>query len=80
MTISVPGSSKKGLSGFFGRKTKTETNNPVSKKQLNARQLAGLFDSNVKAAKRAKPAKLNETEIEDRAQLSSLRGALYAKD
>ncbi len=79
MTISLPGSSKKGLSGLFGRK-KTEVTKPVSKKQLNARQLAGLFDSNVKAGNRAKPAKLNETEIEDRAQLSSLRGALYSKD
>ena len=80
MTISLPGSSKKGFSSLFGRKKTATTTKPVSKKQLSPRQVAGLFDTNVKAAKRAKPAKLNESEMEDQAQLSSLRGALYSKD
>ena len=80
MTISLPGSSKKGLTGLFGRKKSSPMTKPISKKQLSPRQLAGLFDTNVQAAKAAKPAKLNESEQLDQERLSSLRGALYSKD
>ncbi len=79
MTISLPGSNKGGLAGLFGRK-KAANATPVAKKQLNARQMANLFDKEARAKKPVKPAKLSETEKNAGAQLTSLRGALYADD
>ncbi|MEM8537019.1 MAG: hypothetical protein AAGF56_04070 [Pseudomonadota bacterium] len=79
MTISFPGSSRKGLGGLLGRKKKRELFEPTAKKQLGGEQVARLFDKRMRPAE-TKPAKLNETEQEASAQQSSLRGALYSSD
>ena len=80
MTISLPGSSNRGLSGLLGRKKKLDSGKPAAKKQLNGEQVAKLFDKQARMVKPAKPAKLNASEKHDRAQLSSLRGALYSEE
>ncbi|MEL6839042.1 MAG: hypothetical protein AAFP85_07100 [Pseudomonadota bacterium] len=82
MTISLPGSSKRGLSSLLGRK-KTEPGLKIEpKKKLEGHEVARLFDKKSRAAeaKPIKPAKLNETEKQDRERLSNLRGALYSGD
>ncbi|MDX8348856.1 hypothetical protein SLH49_12785 [Cognatiyoonia sp. IB215446] len=82
MTISLPGSSKRSLSGLFGRK-KAEAGTQVQpKKKLEGHEVARLFDKKSRAAeaKPVKPAKLNDTEKQDRERLSNLRGALYSQD
>lgn len=78
MTISLPGSSRKGLTGLFKRKSDTKNARPVAKKQLGGSDVAKLFDKKMRTAKATKPAKLSETEINASEQLSSLRGALYS--
>ncbi|MEO0929780.1 MAG: hypothetical protein AAFY14_03890 [Pseudomonadota bacterium] len=52
------------------------------KKKLEGHEVARLFDKKSRAAeaKPIKPAKLNETEKQDRERLSNLRGALYSGD
>lgn len=80
MTISLPGPSKRGLSGLLGRKKKLEVIKPAAQKQLGAQQLAMLFDKKARADKTVAPAKLNATEQKESAQLSTLRGALYSDD
>lgn len=80
MTISLPGSSKKGLSGLIGRKNKSSAGLPKSKKQLDGAQVARLFNKEVRNAKPIKPAKLSDREKNAQTQLTSLRGALYADD
>lgn len=82
MTISLPGSSKRGLSGLLGRK-KTDTGIKIEpKKKLEGHEVARLFDKRSRAAeaKPLKPAKLNDGEKQDRERISSLRGALYSRD
>ncbi len=78
MTISLPGSSKKGLSGLLSRQKRSRTGKAAAKKKLDGLQVAKLFDKQARAAKPAKPAKLNEIEQQDSARLTSLRGALYS--
>lgn len=80
MTISLPGSNNRGLSGLLSRKKKEEPARPTAKKQLDGQQLAKLFDKGARAIKAARPAKLNDSEKQDVARLSSLRGALYSDD
>lgn len=80
MTISLPGPSKRGLSGLLGRMKKQDVIKPAAQKQLGAQQVARLFDKQARDAKLVKPAKLNATEQRESAQLSSLRGALYSDD
>ncbi len=80
MTISLPGPSKRGLSGLIGRMKKQDVIKPAAQKQLGAQQVARLFDKQARDAKLVKPAKLNATEQRESAQLSSLRGALYSDD
>lgn len=80
MTISLPGSSKKGLSGLFKRKAEPKAARPTAKNQLDGQQLAKLFDKKARTAKPVKPAKLSETEIDASKRLSSMRGALYSKN
>lgn len=80
MTIALPGSSKKGLGGLFGRKSKSEIKSPTAEKQLSAVQVAKMFSKGTRPEMAVNPRKMNETEKEDRAQLGNLRGALYAKD
>jgi hypothetical protein len=79
MTISLPGSSRGGL---FGRKKKKalDLNITRTKAPLEGEQLARLFDKSTPKPKAVKPAKMNASETRDRDRLSSLRGALYAKD
>lgn len=77
MTISLPGSSKRGL---FGRKKKQQDGKPTAQKQLDGHELAKLFDKEARASKLAKGPKLNESEKLEIARLSNLRGALYSKD
>lgn len=77
MTISLPGSSKKGL---FGRKSKPFVGPRKAKKQLDGNDVARLFDKDVRNAKPVKPAKLSDTEKNAQAQLTNLRGALYAEE
>lgn len=78
MTISLPGSARGGL---FGRKKKSlNLNISKTKTPLEGEQLARLFDKSTQKPKAVKPAKMNATETRERDRLSSLRGALYAKD
>lgn len=79
MTISLPGSSRKGLTGLFKRKSDDKTARAVSKKKLGGSDLAKLFDKQARTAKAAKPAKLSDSEISASEQLSNLRGALYSE-
>ncbi len=79
MTISLPGSSRKGLTGLFKRKADEKVARPAAKKQLGGSDIAKLFDKQARTARAAKPAKLSETEIDASVQMSSLRGALYSK-
>ena len=79
MTISLPGSSKKGLGSLLGKKKKRELFKPTAKKQLGGEQVARLFDKKTRPAQ-SKPAKLNDTEQQASAQQSGLRGALYSND
>jgi hypothetical protein len=79
MTISLPGSSRKGLTGLFKRSANTVAKRPMAKKQLGGSDLAKLFDKQARTAKPVKPAKLSEGELNASEQLSSLRGALYSK-
>jgi len=78
MTISIPGSKKRGLAGLLGRKKPETVVAPAAKKQLQGSQVAKLFDKREREKKPLRPAKLNANEKHDRAQLSSLRGALYS--
>ncbi|MEM9786850.1 MAG: hypothetical protein AAF801_10150 [Pseudomonadota bacterium] len=82
MTISLPGSSKRGLSSLLGRKKAEPGLKIEPKKKLEGHEVARLFDKKSRAAeaKPIKPAKLNETEKQDRERLSNLRGALYSGD
>ena len=80
MTIALPGSSKKGFGGLFGRKAKVEKKAPTAEKQLSRQQVAKMFSAKPAVTEDVKPAKLNAGERQDRAQLGSLRGALYSKD
>ena len=80
MTIALPGSSKKGIGGLFGRKAKVEKKLPVAEKQLSRQQVAKMFSAKPEAREPVKPAKLNDVERQDRAQLGSLRGALYSDE
>lgn len=81
MTIALPGSSKFGL---FGRKRREEkdASTTATQKTLRPEDVAKLFTQEMRAeaAKNAKPAKLNDSEKQDRDRMSSLRGALYSKD
>ncbi|PJI91718.1 hypothetical protein BC777_0552 [Yoonia maricola] len=78
MTISLPGSSKKGLTGLFKRKADQKSASPTAKRQLGGNDIAKLFDKKARTAKAVKPAKLSDTEINASEQLSNLRGALYS--
>ena len=78
MTISLPGASRKGLTGLFKRKADDKALRSVSKKKLGGSDLAKLFDKQARVAKATKPAKLSDTEISASEQLSSMRGALYS--
>ena len=82
MTISLPGSSKRGLSGLFGRKKTDSGITLAPKKKLEGREIARLFDKQTRAAaaRPVKPAKLNEGEKQDQGRISRLRGALYSND
>ncbi|KJZ20058.1 hypothetical protein [Loktanella sp. S4079] len=80
MTIALPGSSKKGIGGLFGRKSKSEKKAPTAEKQLTPEQVAKMFNKDAAAARAAKPTKLNDVEKRDQERLGSLRGALYSKD
>jgi hypothetical protein len=82
MSISLPGSSKRGLAGLFGQKSRDEGKKVSPKKTLDGHEVAKLFDkaTRAKVAQSSKPAKLNDGEKQDRDRLSSLRGALYSSD
>lgn len=79
MTISLPGSSRKGLSGLFKRKSDTKGMKPTAKRQLGGNDLARLFDKKMRTSKPVKPAKLSDTEVNASEQMTNLRGALYSK-
>ena len=81
MTIALPGTTKRGLSGLLGRKrreTGMTGKKVTTEKQLGRHEVAKLFSQDRKTAVEAKPAKLNESEKKDRDRLNSLRGALYS--
>ena len=78
MTISLPGSKKRGLAGLLGRK-KTQPGKPAAQKQLDPAQVAKLFKKDVDAPQDLQPARLNAVEIQERDKLSTLRGALYSR-
>ena len=81
MTIALPGSSKGGLARLFGRKKQSDKPT-IAEKPLGPHEVAKLFKtkSGASAGDTGKPAKLNDTEKQDVARLSNLRGALYSKD
>ncbi|WP_165606545.1 hypothetical protein [Yoonia litorea] len=58
---------------------KTQNIKPAAQKQLEAAQVAKLFQKGVEEPKEYRPAKLNAHEIKERDALSSLRGALYKR-
>ena len=78
MTISLPGSKKRGLAGLLGRK-KVNSIKPAAQKQLEAAQVAKLFKKEVEPEPDLRPARLNAHEIKERDSLSDLRGALYRR-
>ena len=81
MTIALPSTTKRGLSGLLGRKrrdTGVTGKKTTTDKQLGRHEVAKLFSQDRKAAAELKPAKLNDTEKKDRDRLNSLRGALYS--
>lgn len=81
MTISTSEKPRMGLKGLFRRKSQNQdTAEPVSvsKKPLDAADVARLFDKRTRNAGEAKPAQLSDLEVSDSAQMSTLRGALYA--
>lgn len=79
MTISLPGPSKLGFGALLGKKRSEGPRASAEAKPLNAREIAKRF-SKTAQVEAARPAKLNDAEKQDRARLSSLRGALYSKD
>jgi len=82
MTIALPSASKRGLSGLLGRKRQNvdKTASKAARKQLKPQEVAKLFSQDTTAVKAVRPAKLNDVEKQDRARLSSLRGAFYTED
>ena len=80
MTIALTQSPKGGLARLWGRKKTADQSAPAQK--LGARDIAKLFTTgrDTLPEKRITPAILNDREQQDIARLSSLRGALYAKD
>lgn len=79
MTISLPNPSKLGLAGLLGKRRRDDKKPDVAPKPLQPHEIAKRF-SKAASASDAKPAKLSDTEKQDRARLSHLRGALYSKD
>lgn len=76
MTISLPGSKKRGLAGLFGQK-KVKTAAPASQKRLDPAQVARLFQKGGDVPDEMQSARLNDVEREERDNLSNLRGVLY---
>jgi hypothetical protein len=79
MTISLPGSKKRGLAGLLGRKKTEQPVTPTAQKQLDASQVAKLFSKKNQDEKPVRSSKLNEIEKHHRDEISNLRGALYSK-
>ena len=77
MTISLPGSKKRGFAGLLGR-PKTAPLTPAAQKQLDAAQVAKLFQKGRVEEPVLRPAKLKASEKQERDSLSALRGALYS--
>lgn len=82
MTIALPSTSKRGLSGLLGRKRQSvdTSASKTARKQLKPQEVAKLFTQDPESVKAVRPAKLNDAEKQDRARLNSLRGALYSED
>jgi hypothetical protein len=78
MTISLPGSKKRGLAGLLGRKS-VQSTKPAAQKQLDPAQVAKLFKKGADRAPEPQPERLNAAEKKERDNLSVLRGALYAR-
>jgi hypothetical protein len=78
MTTSVPSPKKRGFAGLFGRKKVQDTVQPTARQQLDGAQLARLFDKSSPLRPDVKPAALQLSEIHDRNEISTLRGALYS--
>ncbi len=78
MAISLPGTTRFGLRGLRGRKQKK--GKATDNKAVKREDIARLFQQDFKEAKTFRPAKLNESEKQDSARISGLRGALYSKD
>lgn len=79
MTISLPGPSKFGFGALLGKKRSEEPKASDVAKPLKAHEIAKRFSKTAQTPA-ARPAKLNDAEKQDRARLSSLRGALYSED
>jgi hypothetical protein len=77
MTVSLPGSKKRGLAGLLGRKDVRSTK-PAAQKQLDPAQIAKLFQKGAEPVEEPQPERLNAAEKKERDNLSVLRGALYA--
>jgi hypothetical protein len=78
MTTSVSGSKKRGFAGLFGRKKEQQTVQPTAKQQLDGAQVAKLFEKSSLPVPDLKPGALQLSEIHDRNEISTLRGALYS--
>ena len=81
MTITLPPSPKAVFLGLFGRKQHVR-GKMAAPQNLGPHDVARLFQKGAdrEVVKSDRPAKLNEKEKQERATLSSLRGALYSKD
>jgi len=79
MTTSISGKPRRGLAGLFGRKKVQEAVEPTARHQLDGAQIARLFDKGSALKVEHDPKKLHLSEINDRNEISALRGALYSK-
>ena len=79
MTIALPGSSRRGLFGIFGRKNDNKGAQPPSAaKKLTAEEVARLFQKSKQAPTAPVSGALQPVEKQERAALTDLRNALYA--
>lgn len=77
MTIALPGSSRRGLFGIFGRKSdKKDDHRPTATKKLSAEEVARLFNKSKQPS--SITGALKPVEKMERAEMTDLRNALYS--
>ena len=81
MTIAFPGPSKFDLGALFGRRTRNEKSKPHALDAKDRKRLKMEIAQRFRKTRSdgATPARLNDSELEARARMTDLRGALYDK-